>query len=143
MPEVGSRNQLLEQLRRDAAFSSALLAAVSPKDSEGYNIISKALEDAAKENSAINDILSEIKEKTEATPKYVEVTIRSIGMTPEKFTTGGAPSATADVLRKLAGDPFDDEPKFGRVRKKMWMCCIIIVEPMWSCAHVSTNVHLR
>ena len=26
---------------------------------------------------------------------------------------GGAPSVTADVLRKLAGDPFGDEPKYG------------------------------
>ena len=94
----------------------SLLQHVSPKDNNGYQIISKALEDAAKGSSAINDILSEIKEKTEAEPKFVEVTIRSLGMTPEKFTTGGSPSATADVIRKLAGDPFDDEPKYGTVR---------------------------
>jgi hypothetical protein len=74
------------------------------------------LEDAAKDSSAINDILSEIKEKTETEPKFLDVTIRSIGMTPEKFTSGGGPSATADVLRKLEGDPFEDEPKVGTVR---------------------------
>jgi hypothetical protein len=112
----GKRNKLLEQLRSDSSFSAELLAAVSPKDSFGYDIISNALEDAAKGSSAINDILSEIRDKTESHPKYVDVTIRSIGMDPDKFTASGAPSATADVLRKLAGDPFDDEPRFGRVR---------------------------
>jgi hypothetical protein len=116
LSEEGKRNQLLERLRSDTSFSSQLLAAMSPKDNNGYEIISKALEDAAKGSSAINDILSEIKEKTEGEAKFVDVTIRSIGMTPEKFTIGGAPSATADVLRKLAGDPFDDEPRFGTVR---------------------------
>jgi hypothetical protein len=112
----GKREQLLERLRSDTSFSKEILAAMTPKDNNGYEIISKALEDAAKGSSAINDILSEIKEKTEAEPKFADVTIRSIGMTPEKFTSGGAPSATADVLRKLAGDPFEDEPKFGTVR---------------------------
>lgn len=116
LSENGKREQLLERLRSDTSFSKELLAAMTPKDNNGYEIISKALEDAAKGSSAINDILSEIKEKTEAEPKFVDVTIRSIGMTPEKFTSGGAPSATADVLRKLAGDPFEDEPKFGTVR---------------------------
>lgn len=116
LKETGKRKALLERLRADSAFSSELLAAMSPKDNNGYEIISKALEDAAKGNSAINDILSDIKEKTEAEPKFVEVTIKSLGMTPEKFTTGGSPSATADVIRKLAGDPFDDPPRFGTVR---------------------------
>lgn len=116
LKETGKRKTLLERLRQDTSFSKELHAAVSPKDKNGYEIISKALEDAAKGNSAIHDILSEIKTKSEAEPKFVEVTITSLGMTPEKFTTGGSPSATADVIRKLAGDPFDDEPKFGKVR---------------------------
>ena len=115
LKETGKRKQLLERLRDDSAFSKELFAAMSPKDNDGYKIISQALEDAAKGSSAINDILSEIKEKTEAEPKFVEVTIKSLGMTPEKFTTGGSPSGTADVLKKLAGDPFDDPPRFGKV----------------------------
>lgn len=49
-------------------------------------------------------------------PKFVDVTIPSLGMKPEKFTAGGAPSVTADVLRGLAGDPFEDPPKYGSVR---------------------------
>jgi hypothetical protein len=38
-----------------------------------------------------------------------------LGLKPEKFTVGGAPSVTADVIRKLAGDPFADPPKYGTV----------------------------
>lgn len=116
LKETGKRKALLERLRQDSSYCSELMAAVCPKDNNGYQIISKALEDAAKGSSEINDILSEIKEKNEAEPKFVEVTVRSLGMTPEKFTTGGSPSATSDVIRKLAGDPFGDEPKFGTVR---------------------------
>lgn len=117
LKETGKRKTLLERLRKDSSYGAELVAAMAPKDNNGYEIISKALEDAAKGSKAISDILSEIKEKTEAEPKYVEVTIRSLGMTPDKFTTGGSPSATADVIRKLAGDPFAEEgPKYGTVR---------------------------
>jgi len=49
--------------------------------------------------------------------RYREIVIRSIGMTPEKFTSGGQPSVTIDVLRKLAGkQDFDgtlDQSKLG------------------------------
>lgn len=116
LKETGKRKALLDRLREDACYTRELLAAVSPKDNDGYGIVSRALEGAAKGNSAINDILAEVKQKSTAEPKFVEVTIKSLGMKPEKFTTGGAPSATADVIRKLAGDPFDDDPKFGTVR---------------------------
>ena len=34
-------------------------------------------------------------------------------MEPEKYTIGGAPSVTAAVLKKLAGDPLGDDPKYG------------------------------
>lgn len=117
--EKGERGELLERLRSDISYSRQLLASVSSEDNNnnnGYEIISKALEKAAQNSSDINDMLSQAKEKADAQPKFVDVTIRSIGLTPEKFTSGGAPSATADVLRKLAGDPFEDEPRFGTVR---------------------------
>ncbi|KAL7574516.1 hypothetical protein ACA910_015872 [Epithemia clementina (nom. ined.)] len=35
-------------------------------------------------------------------------------LVPTKFTAGGGPSVTADVLRALAGDPFADPPKYGQ-----------------------------
>ena len=49
----------------------------------------------------------------------MDITITSLGMEPDKFTSGGAPSATTDVLRKLAGDPFADPPQYGKVS---WEC---------------------
>jgi hypothetical protein len=45
----------------------------------------------------------------------MDVTIRSLGMAPEKYTVGGAPSVTSDVLRKLAGDPYEIPPNYGTV----------------------------
>ena len=57
--------------------------------------------------------MADLKAKAQEEPKWVDVTIPSIEMEPFKFTVGGAPSVTADVLRKLAGDPFGDEPKYG------------------------------
>jgi len=62
----------------------------------------------------LKGILDDLKEKSSAEPKFVNVTIKSIGMEPGKFTAGGAPSVTADVLRGLAGDPFGDNPKYGK-----------------------------
>lgn len=117
LKETGTRKAMLDRLRQDGAFMSELNAVMTDKDNNAYLAITKALEKAAKGNDAISEILSEAKQKTEAEPKYVEVTVKSLGMTPEKFTTGGSPSATADVIRKLAGDPFADEgPKYGKVR---------------------------
>ena len=34
-------------------------------------------------------------------------------MEPKTYTAGGAPSVTAAVLKKLAGDPLGDDPKYG------------------------------
>jgi hypothetical protein len=114
LKETGTRKALLQRLRQDSSFTSELNAAMREKGKDAIAIISKALEKAAQKNGAIGEFLSDIKQKHQADPKYVEVTIRSLGMTPEKFTTGGSPSATADVIRKLAGDPFaDDGPKYG------------------------------
>eukprot|EP00536_Pseudo-nitzschia_multiseries_P000650 jgi/Psemu1/249814/estExt_Genewise1Plus.C_80101 len=59
------------------------------------------------------DALEDIKEKSMARPKFIDVTVRSLGMDAIKHTAGGAPSVTADVLRKLAGDPFEDPPRYG------------------------------
>lgn len=39
--------------------------------------------------------------------KYRELTISSLGMEPTKFTASGSPSVTIDVLKQLAGSPYD------------------------------------
>ena len=82
-----------------------------------YRKISELLEEAVAsgENDALKTILADIKAKDEEEPKYVDIKVTSLGMVPDKFTSGGAPSATADVLRKLAGDPFADPPNYGKV----------------------------
>jgi hypothetical protein len=110
----GTRKQLLDRLREDSAFALELLSASHPKDKSGYETISQALKAAAdREGGTLKEILGEVKEKANAEPKFIDVTITSIGMTPEKYTVGGAPSVTADVIKKLAGDPFAEPPKYG------------------------------
>eukprot|EP00550_Attheya_septentrionalis_P009313 CAMPEP_0198296976 /NCGR_PEP_ID=MMETSP1449-20131203/34802_1 /TAXON_ID=420275 /ORGANISM="Attheya septentrionalis, Strain CCMP2084" /LENGTH=1036 /DNA_ID=CAMNT_0043997751 /DNA_START=341 /DNA_END=3451 /DNA_ORIENTATION=+ len=114
LKDNGKRPALMERIRMDIWYANELIAAQSPQDSDGYKSISEALEAAAnKDGGDLKEILSEIKEKSQAKPKYIDVTITSIGLKPEKYTVGGAPSVTADVLRALAGDPFGDDPKYG------------------------------
>jgi hypothetical protein len=72
------------------------------KDRDGYETISQALQAAAdRDGGSLQDILGEVREKASAQSKYVEVRIKSIGMTPEVYTNGGAPSATAKVIPGL------------------------------------------
>jgi hypothetical protein len=116
LKDNGKRPALMERIRMDIWYANELIAAQSPQDSDGYKSISEALEAAAnKDGGDLKEILSEIKEKAQSKSKYIEVTITSIGLKPEKYTVGGAPSVTADVLRALAGDPFGDDPKYGTV----------------------------
>ena len=106
----GSRDDLLERIRADTKFMAELSVATS-----GYKSISEALQAAANNGGATSEILESIKAKSKEEPKFIDVTIRSLGMQPEQFTAGGAPSVTADVLRKLAGDPYENPPKYGSV----------------------------
>eukprot|EP00985_Skeletonema_marinoi_P000223 scaffold60_cov137-Skeletonema_marinoi.AAC.22 len=114
------KNDLIKDLRDDDSFAREISAEIMKnpqKDSSAtYRTISELLEEAVDtgENDALKNILAGIREKNAEEPKYVDVTIKSLGMEPDKFTVGGAPSATADVLRKLAGDPFADPPNYGR-----------------------------
>jgi uncharacterized protein YnzC (UPF0291/DUF896 family) len=115
---MGSREELLGRIREDIEFVAGVLAKESPNDHDGYVRISEALAAAAKkEGGALSEYLEEFKLKSSATPKYTDVTVTSLGkLEPEVFTQGGAPSVTASVLKKLAGDPFADPPKYGSVR---------------------------
>jgi len=87
------------------------------RDAYGYEKIGKILERAAESDEQLAAVLRELDEKKNATVKYIDVKIKSIGMVPEKFTSGGSPSVTANVLRELAGDPFSDPPKYGKAYK--------------------------
>jgi hypothetical protein len=112
---TGDRDELLTRLREDIMYIRELETAIPPDAANGYRTISEALEAAAKNGGTVSDILAEVHAKTSAEPKYVDVTITSLGMQPGKYTAGGAPSVTADVLRGLAGDPFEDPPRYGSV----------------------------
>lgn len=100
------------------------------KDSSVRNHnISENLEkvSAAEGNKVLKSITTGIKAKNEEEPKFVDVIITSLGMMPEKFTVSGAPSTMADVLKKLAGDPYANPPKcelaynfLVAVNKVMW-----------------------
>lgn len=109
----GDRAQLLERLREDIKFIHDLENAIPPDEAQGYRTIGEALEAAAKSGGATMGILSDLKAKSSQKAKYFDITIKSLGMEPEKATLNGAPSVTADVLRSLAGDPFENPPKYG------------------------------
>ena len=112
----GDRAELLERLRTDISYASGFIETTSPSDREGYIALSDALEAASKQDgSTLAEILTQVKQKTTAEPKYIDLKITSIGLEPLKYTAGGAPSVTADVLRSLAGDPFADPPQYGKV----------------------------
>jgi hypothetical protein len=104
-----SRDELLAQYRQDEEFTKEVKTAMD----SGYMALSKVLEQAEKEGGVIAEYLNDVKEKSQQIPKFVDVTVTSLGMRPEKYTVGGAPSCTSDVIRKLAGDPFADPPIYG------------------------------
>jgi hypothetical protein len=114
----GNREELLERLRADIRFSQELNMAASPNDSRGYASVTEALQAAAQTGEATMQILSDMQAKSKEPSKYIDVTIKSLGMVPEKYTVGGAPSVTSDVLRKLAGDPYENPPNYGSVSVK-------------------------
>jgi SAP domain len=100
LPGSGTKKQLLERLREDIQLAKNLQEVEQPSGRDGYVALSHLLEKMAPLPSV---------------PKFVNVKITSLGLEPEKYTVGGAPSVTADVIRKLAGDPFADPPKYGTV----------------------------
>ena len=127
VPSKGTKAALIKELRADDSMIREVTAEHMKTPSNGddsivYRKMSELLEEAVSSggNDALKTILADIKAKNEEEPKYVDVKITSLGMTPDKFTTSGAPSATADVLRNLAGDPFADPPKYGTVR--LYIC---------------------
>jgi hypothetical protein len=118
----GKKDELRQRLRE--CFMSTVQDDFEAMDDDDLRVVcnTRNIPELGSRSELLKHLRAEIsyctrllQEKPPAEPKYVDVTISSIGMTPEKFTVGGAPSVTADVLRKLAGDPFDDPPRFGMV----------------------------
>lgn len=116
LPTDGSRSELLKRYKEDLEFVADVKKASSISDTAGYATMSEILDAAAKKDgSVISEYLEEIKSKQKEESKFIDVTITSLGLEPEKFTAGGGPSVTADVIRNLAGDPFADPPRYGSV----------------------------
>jgi DNA polymerase I-like protein with 3'-5' exonuclease and polymerase domains len=118
LPTLGDRQDLLNRIRDDIKMTSVLLSHKTAMDRDGYDSIARILEQAAKKEGdgggALSSILRDFELKSEELPKFVNVKITSVQkLQPVSYTAGGAPSVTADVIRKLAGDPFADPPKYG------------------------------
>lgn len=91
--------QLLARIRNDVEYAQGVMKASSPNNVDGYIALSDALEAAAKvDGSKLSEILAEVRSKAQAEPKFMDVTITSLGLSPHKFTAGGAPSVTADGM---------------------------------------------
>lgn len=115
-PVHGNREELLLRYQKDLEYVAELQSTTGDEGMDGQVALSQVMAEAAKGGGVIAEHLNEMKRKSEEPPKYFDVTISSLGLEPEKYTAGGAPSVTADVIRKLAGDPFADPPKYGSVR---------------------------
>jgi SAP domain/LETM1-like protein len=120
-----TRDELLQQYIEDIEFVEDVKTAgeAAASASTGFtsvnDLVTRALESKAAEGGSVADVMQEMKQKSEQIPKFVELRIPSLGLAPTKATAGGAPSVTADVLRKLAGDPYSDPPRYGEVRQSL------------------------
>lgn len=113
LPATGDREAMIKTLREDIQMTEEVKQNYDEKS--GYNALCRVLDEAIKSGGPISEIFEEQSKKINAVPKYVDVKVTSLGLKPEKYTAAGAFSVTADVLRKLAGDPFADPPRYGTV----------------------------
>jgi hypothetical protein len=126
----GKKQELLERLQADIQMTKDITEEYRPNGQEASVAVSQIMEEVANKGTctAFEEFLAEKKSGSAAVRKFVDVTITSLGLVPDKYTVGGAPSVTADVLRKLAGDPYADPPRYGKVRYQILNGCTIIDE---------------
>ncbi|KAL3791438.1 hypothetical protein HJC23_011494 [Cyclotella cryptica] len=92
----GKKSALIKELRNDDSMCREIAAQyINNPISDSAIVdreISELLEEAAASGShnVLKGMLAEIKAKNEEEPKFVDVTITSLGMKPEKFTYGSA-----------------------------------------------------
>lgn len=101
------REKMIEELQRDIETAKILLDSPEADPSDGYSALMAVFDEAAKLDDG-SPLSEYVKSKTtKKDPKYVQVEITSldVGLEPSVYTAGGAPSVTAPVLKKLAGDP--------------------------------------
>jgi len=112
LPTNLSRDEMIQALAADCDFMTELICEAPKSGEKAYTSIAEAMDSIAKKSATVQEILDTLKLE-KAKQKYIDVTIRSVGMQPVKYTAGGAPSVTADALKELAGDPHADPPKYG------------------------------
>lgn len=120
----GNKAELVERLRADIQQCMQIVEMKkreAPTHLEMRDAVLEVMENMVTNSQAFQDFAAEQKKKMETPTSKVDVTITSLGLDPVKYTTGGSPSVTADVLKTLAGDPFADPPKYGTV--SWFMCC--------------------
>ena len=111
------KKELIDILRSDQEMTRELAALASKAGHEGLLSIDRTHEVfTIKDGGVLAAYIEDSKNKAKEESKNIDVTVKSIGLKPEKFTAGGMPSVTSDVLRVLAGDPFADPPRYGTVR---------------------------
>ncbi|GKY94266.1 hypothetical protein MPSEU_000392400 [Mayamaea pseudoterrestris] len=114
----GTKAELLERYREDIDYTEKMVKLQAADGRDDYAVVSQMLEQTALQGGTMADHLSHMQQKATEPSKFVDVTISGLGLAPEKYTTGGAPSVTADVIARLAGDPFSDPPKYGTAYAK-------------------------
>jgi hypothetical protein len=113
---TGSKAELIERYREDQAYLTVLNSVQPTSDRDSCIIVCNQMELAAKKNGGVLlEYLNEVKANMNKIPKYIDVTVQSLGLKPDVYTAGGAPSVTANVLAQLAGKPFADPPIYGSV----------------------------
>lgn len=94
LPDRGNRKALLKRLREDSAYANELLSANCPRDKDTYKRISEALALATKNDSSgvMAEVMGAVMEKETTDSKYVDIHIKSIGMSilyPQKLVLLG------------------------------------------------------
>jgi len=96
-----------------------ILGSGSSGSGSGSTESSKAEGSEAEDSESFADMVDRLySERSEAQAaaakkKRFEFKVQSLKLPPTKYTTGGWPAVSADVLRALAGDPKADPPEYG------------------------------
>jgi len=107
VPRGAPRDLLLAALTDDDAYAASLAAFLDSAAAEAALGAAPAAPPPPLDDGELFEVPRPAAKRTR------KLLVRSVGLTPAKYTTSGAPSCTADVLRELAGRPTDEPPVYG------------------------------